>query len=86
MNDKIFNADKCGCGRDVRYTSSDGKGSCNKYYRCLTWDEQDKLIRRTQIDSDTYKTALEEIKDMVDGECYEYRAIAKNALKIKVAS
>lgn len=32
----------CGCGRKVRYISCDGdtaKDACNKYGRCMSWDE-----------------------------------------------
>ena len=29
----------CGCGKPARYTSKDGKGSCNKYKRCPSYDE-----------------------------------------------
>lgn len=32
------------CGRPVRYISSNGQGSCNKYSRCPTWDEQHEHI------------------------------------------
>ena len=77
----IFNEDKCGCGRDVRYSTFDGKGACNKYSRCLTWDEQDKLIKSINSNSVTMHRALVDIIELVDGEHYEYRAIASNALK-----
>lgn len=32
--------EKCGCGKDARYFVADsGKSSCNKIFRCPTYDE-----------------------------------------------
>ena len=75
---------KCGCGRDVRYSSQDGKGACNKYARCLSWEQQDKLIKKLRSEVNKLKPALEEIRDTVDGEPYEYRYLAHQALDRKI--
>lgn len=40
--DEIWPESICGCGRKVRYISCDGdtsKDACNKYGRCISWDE-----------------------------------------------
>lgn len=72
----------CGCGKPAKYYSfPDGRGSCNKYHTCMTYDEQDALIRKLQQDNMKYKSSLESIVELVDGEPYEYRALAKSAIK-----
>ncbi len=38
----------CGCGRPVRYMNKDG-GSCNKYHRCPTYEEQAAIIEEQNI-------------------------------------
>lgn len=74
--------EKCGCGKPARYYSLlDGTGSCNKYHTCMTYDEQDVLIRKLQQDYMKYKSSLESIVELVDGEPYEYRSLAKSAIK-----
>jgi len=35
----MFEQDKCGCGRDVRYSTQEGQGSCNKYGRCPSYED-----------------------------------------------
>lgn len=35
---------ECPCGKPVRYETSKG-GSCNKYIRCLTYEELDAKVR-----------------------------------------
>lgn len=37
--------DTCGCGKPVKYTTSNGKGACNKYGRCPTYNELDEMLR-----------------------------------------
>jgi len=34
---------KCGCGKAVRYTTRCGKGACNKYLRCASYEELDEM-------------------------------------------
>jgi len=75
----MFEQDKCGCGRDVRYSTSDGKGSCNKYGRCLSWEEQAKLIRELQHKVGVYENSLEKIV-RVNAMDYEYKCWSKEAL------
>lgn len=41
----IVSADLCGCGRPVRYLGHDGIGACNKYGRCMTWEQQHERIK-----------------------------------------
>ena len=36
---------KCGCGRDIRYMTSNG-GACNKYMRCLTYSELEAALAK----------------------------------------
>ena len=74
--------EKCGCGKPAKYYSlPDGRGSCNKYFSCLTWGEQDVLICKLQHENRKYKNSLESIVELVDGEPYEYRSLAKTAIK-----
>ncbi len=40
----------CGCGKQTRYmVAKDGElvGSCNKFLRCLTYDEQGEALKRS---------------------------------------
>ena len=61
----------CGCGKPIRYITSDGKEACNRYGRCLTYEElQNKKIRllkkwRERLAHEM--DILTENKDQVDG-------------------
>ena len=75
---------KCGCGKDIRYSTSCGKGACNKYQRCLSYEEQAEIIAKLIPKSRYYEVILEKITK-VDAMDYEYRTWAKEALdKYKV--
>ena len=37
--------EKCGCGRDIRYMTSNG-GACNKHMRCLTYSELEAALAK----------------------------------------
>lgn len=39
----------CGCGRPVRYTSKDGKGACNKYGKCPTYEELCEMLTQANL-------------------------------------
>ena len=39
------NESLCGCGRKARYETSNGM-ACNKYFRCMTYEEQSQLLRK----------------------------------------
>lgn len=72
----------CGCGGKLRYSHIvDGKEkmSCNKYYVCMTWQEQFDQIRSLHVENMKMKSALEKICK-VNACDYEYRSWAKAAL------
>jgi len=70
----------CGCGRELRYShGSLDVMSCNKYAVCLTYDEQEELIKKLRDEKTKYGTALEKIVN-VNAMDYEYKAWAKQAL------
>lgn len=75
----MFDTGKCGCGKDVRYSMLGGKGSCNKYQRCLTWEEQDALIKTLTVRVSDYKTTLGKIVEF-DAKDYQYKAWATEVL------
>ena len=70
----------CGCGRELRYTHSEDRMSCNMHVVCLNYDEQFDLIKELKNDSDRYRKALERIVQIRAME-YEYKSWAKEALK-----
>lgn len=74
---------KCGCGKAGRYAHFDDGGietlSCNKYTRCLTYDEQHQKLAELATSMFRYENALRKIVD-VNGMDYEYKAWAKEAL------
>ena len=39
----------CGCGKPIRYATKDGKGACNKYGRCPTYDELQKILEQANL-------------------------------------
>ncbi len=73
----------CGCGRPGRYMHFDSERkevwACNKYQRCLTYDEQFELIKELRADMVRYRNALEKIVE-INAMDYEYKAWAKKAL------
>ena len=73
---------KCNCGRAVRYTQIiDGNwvGSCNKRKVCDPYDLIDLELSINRRELGRYKRALIKIVES-DGEGYEYKAWAKEAL------
>ena len=75
----MFEQAKCGCGRDVRYSTSDGKGACNKYQRCLSYEEQEKLIAKLIPKSRIFELTLMKIVEQGE-EGFECRSWAKESL------
>ncbi len=76
----MFSMDaKCGCGDPIRYTTASGKGSCNKYHECLTYQEQADLIKKLQSKVNTYEHFLGQIV-RVNAMDYEMKCWAKSAL------
>ena len=71
--------EKCGCGKDVRYTTSCGKGSCSKYGRCLSYEEQEDLIAKLIPKARSYELVLQKIVK-VNAMDYEYKTWAKDIL------
>jgi hypothetical protein len=69
----------CGCGRKLRYShGSLDVMSCNKYSVCLTYTEQEELIKSLNTENRKYKDALDKIVS-VNAMDYEYKAWAKQA-------
>lgn len=60
--------EKCGCGRQVKYSSPDQLGSCNKYQRCKTHDELLEINQRLLQNTTAYGKAINQIDDY-----FEYR-------------
>jgi len=77
----MFEEDKCGCGKPVRYTTVCGKGACNKYNRCLTYEEQSELIEKLVPKVRSYEFVLQKIVT-VNAMDYEYKTWAKEILDI----
>ncbi len=75
---------KCGCGKPVRYikiiASDNPIGSCNKYGRCLTYEELEKTANELSTKNKIYEYTLQKIVD-TDAEWFEYKTWAKDALK-----
>jgi len=70
----------CNCGRPTRYShGSLDVMSCNKYAVCLTYEEQEDLIKKLSSEKTKYGAALEKIVN-VNAMDYEYKALAKQAL------
>lgn len=72
----------CGCGNEGKYVHIiDGKEiyACNKYARCLTYDEQFKKIEELSDKLMKYETVLKQIVN-VNAMDYEYKAWAKSVL------
>lgn len=55
--------DLCGCGKPVRYVSSEGKGSCNKYARCPTYDDLRDTLGLANRRLGVYQQAINKIDD-----------------------
>ena len=76
--------DNCNCGREGKYAHiSNGKTefSCNKYHVCLPYDD---LLTKSQLADSrmrTFEDALYNIKELNNGEDFEYWAIANEAIK-----
>ena len=51
----------CGCGMPVRYMGKDG-GACNKYSRCMTYDQLSDKYKKAQSLLNAYRE-----KRAVDG-------------------
>jgi Zn-finger protein len=66
MNHSIFNAPKCPCGKEGRYTRyENGKEvfSCNKYFTCLSYEEQSDLIEKLRSEESRRVQVLPICKD-----------------------
>lgn len=83
MKKTNFISNTCGCGLPAKYyTFSDvtaSQGSCNKYGRCMSYDDLLAEQRRLTKDLVKYYKALTKIVE-VDGMDYEYKAWAKAAI------
>lgn len=58
--------EKCGCGRSVRYSLSadmSEPGSCNKHFRCPTYDELKEVTMATNRRVLAYQDAINQIDD-----------------------
>lgn len=53
----------CGCGKRVRYLTSDGKGACNKYGRCPTYDELYESVSKLASYIGSYRNFVNQIDD-----------------------
>ena len=72
----------CGCGEEGKYVHIiDGKEvyACNKYKRCLTYDEQRNKIQKLSSKLLRYERVLKQIVN-VNAMDYEYKAWAKGIL------
>lgn len=67
-NITLLTEDKCGCGKPVRYTTSDGKGACSKYGRCPTYEELCDDVRKNERYRWAYRNFVNQIDDY-----FEYR-------------
>jgi len=54
-------AELCGCGRLARYISpaNPRENSCNKFGRCMTWDQQNALLTKQRV-------LIQKLANMVD--------------------
>lgn len=48
----------CGCGRPMRYITRSGD-ACNKYRRCMTYEEQSDLLAKLEKLLNAYRTKRE---------------------------
>ena len=78
----LFNSmgNTCGCGKPVRYITLCGKGSCNKYTRCATYEELSPANASLRLLESKYYLVLKKIVDTAASD-YECRAWAKEAIK-----
>lgn len=55
----------CGCGKPVRYMMGGNfeNGSCNKYMRCLTYDELQSTLNGANKLLSAYQVAVNKIDD-----------------------
>lgn len=62
------NESLCGCGKPVRYldVSDQNKGSCNKYMRCLTYEEMQETLRGANRMLMAYQVAVNQFDDYFD--------------------
>lgn len=70
MIDKLEST--CPCGKPVRYTFPCGKGSCNKYARCLSYEEILEKNDRNEKYLRAYRNFVNNIDDY-----FEYRNESK---------
>lgn len=75
----MFEDNLCGCGKAVRYSTADGRGACNKYQRCLSYEEQGELIAKLIPKSRIFELTLMKIVEQGE-EAFECKAWAKVAL------
>lgn len=71
----------CNCGAPIRYSHANGKGSCNRYEVCPSYDDLKKEHEHYRKVSQMYLNTLNIIKNT--NACdYEYRSWAKNAIEL----
>ena len=70
MIDKLEST--CGCRKPVKYTSTCGKGSCNKYKHCPTYEELLQENKKNERYTWTYRNFVNKIDDY-----FEYRFESK---------
>ena len=66
MIDKLQST--CGCGQPVKYSSPCGKGSCNKYKHCPTYEELEEDYWKSERDIQVYRNFVNKLDDY-----FEYR-------------
>ena len=54
---------RCGCGKPIRYMIRGTEGSCNKYMRCLTYEEMRETLAEANKQVLLLRKALERIAE-----------------------
>ena len=79
----------CGCGRMAKYEDSSGLGSCNKYKRCPTYGELEKVnkelneaITRLAINAQRILTYREGTRSYEDAEWEIKNTLREHGLDI----
>lgn len=70
---------ECGCGKPTKYSTFCGRGSCNKYQRCLSYKELNSLCKTLKEENLTYRFYLDKIVG-INATDYEYKSWAKEGL------
>lgn len=59
-NKIMYGEDLCGCGKPVRYMTTDNKGACSKYGRCPTYEELSEMLKVANLKLFRIKQFLDE--------------------------